>query len=135
MQWTQYHELIVDRHHVALENWLLAVLEAEGVRLKDLEPLLGLIESGECKWKKLDDLEIEEHRQVLAAKCANSKICKRKGHSDKGRKRGSYKKQSNTDKENEVPGNSESEQDNQDQSVPQRANPLSRENLSDTNEN
>lgn len=103
--------------------------------MKDLELLLGKLESGECRWKKLDDTELEEHRQVLAAKRVNGDICQRKRWSDKGKKRGTYKKRSSADKENDGPdvqANSESEQHQQDHNVLQRKNPLSREILSDT---
>jgi hypothetical protein len=90
MSWNNYKEKIVNTHQVILDNWPSDIFNPSEMDTAALEKVMKVLEEGDCKGHQLTDEVFASHKAGIVADKVPSK--KWKQCSDKGMKRGQYKK-------------------------------------------
>jgi hypothetical protein len=106
MNYANYDASIVQAYGVQLTGWPLdggVVSPAHITNTVDMRKLRNMLKSGECRWKKLTESEVQAHADEMEARRANGEVIgkQRKRRSDAGVKR--KRVDGGNDKENERP--------------------------------
>lgn len=106
MNYANYNTAIVQVHGVKLAGFPLErfVNPSEVTNITDMRRLRNALRSGECKWVRLSQAELDAHAEDLEACCKDGKVVgkPRKKRSDAGVLRGKRKRvDMDGDKENQ----------------------------------
>lgn len=95
MSWKNYEKNIVDEYRVSLYGWPENVaFDPATLGFKALDRVAKVLESGECSWLALTDEQYKERKEIRAETepMLLDRTNQRKERTDKGKKRGAYKK-------------------------------------------
>jgi hypothetical protein len=106
MNYANYETLVVQAYGVQLTGWPLdsgVVSPAHITNTADMRKLRNTLKSGECRWKKLTNSEVQAHADDIKTRRANGEVIgrQRKQRSDAGVKR--KRVDDGNSKENERP--------------------------------
>lgn len=106
MNYANYETSIVQAYGVQLTGWPLdggVVSPAHITNTANMRKLRNVLKSGECRWKKLTDSEVQAHADAIEVCRVNGEVIgkKRKQRSDAGVKR--KRVDDGNDKENKRP--------------------------------
>ncbi|TBU21055.1 hypothetical protein BD311DRAFT_812740 [Dichomitus squalens] len=106
MQYKNYEQSVVIDHSVALKGWTHDVFSNPArlpAAIDPLRTLLNALDNGNCHFVRLTHAERAQHRLEHTQRIEAGTAKARKSRSDKGKKRGTYRRRSNSEKENEGP--------------------------------